>query len=145
MPSKSSKAGKARLLKELNKALGWELRAVAMYAHYAAYVQGLASLQLEEHFEEEATESLGHAKKVRDIISELGGVAVTDRDPAPIVHTLDASVMLDEALKTEKGAAAQYARILPLVKGEARYTHSLMHVFMDEQKSVVDVEKLQAR
>jgi len=26
------------LIAELNKALGWELRAEAMYAHYAAYL-----------------------------------------------------------------------------------------------------------
>ena len=148
-PSKNAKNGKhaanGRLIKELNNALGWELRASAMYAHYAAYVQGLASLPLEEHFEEESTESMGHAKKVRDIISELGAEAVTDRDPTPIVHTLDANVMLEEALKTESAAAEQYAKLVQMVKGQARYFHSLLHIMMDEEKAVVEAEKLLER
>ena len=70
------------LIAELNKALGWELRAQAMYAHYAAYVQGLESMTLKGHFEEEAKESFGHAETVRDIISQMGGEAVTTRDPS---------------------------------------------------------------
>src|SRR5262249_31811562 len=53
------KAASARLVQLLNDSLGWELRAQAMYAHYAAYVKGLESLTLAEHFEAEVTESLG--------------------------------------------------------------------------------------
>ena len=84
-------------IKELNKALGWELRAQAMYAHYAAYVKGLEMLTLQSHFEEEATESFGHAKKVREVIADLDGEAVTTRDSAAIVHTEDVKTMLEEA------------------------------------------------
>ena len=29
------------LISALNKALAWELRAIAMYAHYAAYISGI--------------------------------------------------------------------------------------------------------
>lgn len=144
-PKSSNRNANEKLVKELNKALGWELRASAMYGHYAAYVQGIESLPLEEHFNEESVESMGHARKVRDIISELGALAVTDRDPAPIVHTTDSRVMLEEALKTEHGAASQYAKILPMLRDQPRYTHSILHILMDEQKAVVEVERLLAR
>jgi len=135
-------ANRAKLITLLNQSLGWELRAQALYAHYAAYVKGLESLTLAEHFEGEVTESLGHAKKVRDIIAALDGQAVTTRDPAPIVHTEDVRVMLEEALKTESKAAAAYQKIVPMVKTHAVFYHSLYHILKDEMNAVIEVETL---
>lgn len=136
---------KAKLLTGLNKALGWELRAYAMYAHYAEYIKGLESLQLKGHFEEEATESIGHAKQVREIIALLGGKAVTERDNAAIVHTEDWQVMLEEALKTETTAAKTYQSMLPLVKEHPVFMHTLMHIYMDELKAIDEVENMLGR
>jgi bacterioferritin (cytochrome b1) len=138
-------SGDSKLLALLNRALGWELRAQALYAHYAAYVKGLESLTLAGHFEAEAAESVAHAKQVRDVIAMLDGVAVTVRDPAPIVHTDDTRVMLKESLKTEAAAAAVYRTIVPLVKDNSIFFHSLSHILMDEMKAVVELENLLAR
>ena len=138
-------ANQAKLIRELNKALGWELRAQALYAHYAAYVKGLESLTLAAHFEEEVTESLGHAKKVRDVIAALGGEAVTTRDLAPIVHTEDTRVMLDEGLKTEGAAAKQYGAIVPMVKSHPVFYHALYHIHKDETDAVIEFETLLGR
>lgn len=135
----------SKLVALLNQALGWELRAQAMYAHYAAYVKGLESLTLAGHFEEEAAESVGHAKQVRDVIAMLGGEAVTVRDQAPVVHTENTRVMLQEALKTEAAAADVYRKIVPLVKDNAIFFHSLSHIMMDEMKAVVEMENLLSR
>jgi bacterioferritin (cytochrome b1) len=134
-----------QVLKELNKALGWELRAQALYAHYAAYLKGLEMLTLKSHFEEEVRESLGHAAKVREIIATLGGEAVTTRDQVPIVHTEDYRTMLEEALTTEQAAAAQYKKILPLVESYPPFGHTLMHIMKDEMEAVVEVEALLGR
>lgn len=139
------KPANAKLIKLLNEALGWELRAQAMYAHYAAYVKGLESLTLAGHFEEEVTESLGHAKQVRDVIAALGGEALTTRDPAPIVHTEDTRAMLEEALKTEAAAAAAYRKIVPLVKDHPVFHHSIYHIFKDETGAVIEFETLLGR
>ena len=138
-------ANRSKLLSLLNQALGWELRAQALYAHYGAYVKGLESLTLEAHFEEEVTESLGHAKKVRDIIAALEGEAVTTRDAAPIVHTTDTKVMLEEALKTESKAAAAYQKIVPMVKAHPVFYHTIYHILKDETDSVMEVERLLER
>lgn len=138
-------ANRAKLITQLNQALGWELRAQAMYAHYAAYVKGLETLTLAEHFEGEVTESTGHAKKVRDIIAALGGQAITTRDPAPIVHTEDTRQMLEEALKTESKAAAAYQKIVPMVKTHAVFYHSVYHILKDEMNAVIEVENLLGR
>lgn len=140
MPVKIANRGK--LITALNKALGWELRAQAMYAHYAAYLEGLESLTLTRHFEEEATESFGHARRVRDIIATLDGLAVTTRDPAPIVHTSEIRVMLEEALKTEAKAADGYRKIVPMVKDHAVFYHEIFHIMKDEMSAVIEVENL---
>ena len=142
----AAKANKhAKLIGMLNQALGWELRAMAMYAHYAAYVKGIESLALTEHFEAEVTESLGHAKKVRDIIATLDGEALTTRDAAPIVHTTDTRTMLEEALKTEQAAAAAYRKIIPLVKDHPVFYHDVYHILKDETAAVIEVETLLGR
>ena len=143
--SPRSKSGDAKLVGLLNQSLGWELRAQAMYAHYAAYVKGLESITLAEHFEGEVTESLGHAKKVRDIIAALGGEAVSTRDAEEIVHTEDTRVMLEEALKTESAAAAAYRKIIPLVKDHPVFYHAIYHILKDETAAVIEVETLLGR
>ena len=76
------------LIEKLNEALGWELRAINMYAHYAAYIRGIHRLQLEPHFTAEANESMDHSNIVRSAIVKLGGIAVTERNNTPIVQTL---------------------------------------------------------
>ncbi len=144
MPAKKQPKN-AKLITQLNGALGWELRAQALYAHYAAYVRGLETLTLESHFQEEATESFGHAKAVREIIQTLGGEAVTTRDATPILHTTDTRVMLEEALKTEQGAAAAYRKIVALVKDHPVHYHTIFHILRDEMNSVLEMEQLLGR
>jgi bacterioferritin (cytochrome b1) len=138
-------ANRPKLVAALNQALGWELRAQALYAHYAAYVKGLESLTLASHFEEEVTESLGHAHKVREIIATLGGEAVTTRDAAPILHTEDVKVMLEEALKTESRAAEAYRKIVPMVRSNPVFYHTIFHILKDEMGAVVEMETLLGR
>ena len=131
-----------KVIAELNRALGWELRASALYAHYAVYVKGLESLQLEEHFKEEATESFGHAEAVRNVIADLGGQAITTRDETEIVHTEDTREMLEEALATERKAADQYQKILPMVKDYYPFWHTIAHILQDELDAVLEMERL---
>ena len=140
-----SRGASAKLVQLLNESLGWELRAQAMYAHYAAYVKGLESITLAEHFEGEVTESIGHAKKVRDIVAALGAEAVSTRDDTEIVHTEDTRVMLEEALKTESAAAAAYQKIVPLVKDHPVFYHAIYHILKDETAAVIEVETLLGR
>ena len=84
------------LITALNNALAWELRAIAMYAHYAAYVSGIHRLHLATHFSTEVTESVTHAATVRSAIVKLDGEAITERDPTPIAHTSNYQEMLQE-------------------------------------------------
>ena len=72
-----AEANSERLIQHLNAALGWEMRAMTLYAHYGAYVKGIYRLQLKPFFEAEAVESMTHSNTVRAAIVKLGGVART--------------------------------------------------------------------
>ncbi|MGF1615162.1 MAG: ferritin-like domain-containing protein [Gammaproteobacteria bacterium] len=124
------------LIQRLNQALAWELRAQAMYAHYATYVRGIHRLHLKPFFEAEAAESVAHATTVRQAIASLGGVAVTERAEAPIAHTTDYRQMLEEALKTEKQSVAAYQAILPLLREhEEELYDAIEQILFAEERS----------
>ncbi len=132
----------AALVEHLNAALGWELRALAMYGHYAAYVKGIHRLHLKPYFEAEATESVGHANGVRNEIVKLGGVARTDRDSTEIVHTTDYKVMLEESMRTEQTAAQTYKVILEMDGVDGELYDALEQIYFAEERAVVELEQM---
>ena len=135
-------ANKEELVRRLNDALGWELRAQMMYAHYAAYVKGINRLHLTPYFEGEATESVGHATAVRDHIAQLGGVARTERDSTEIVHSTDYRTMLEEAMKTETRAARTYKEFLELPGIERELYDAIEQIYFQEERSVEELKQL---
>ena len=134
----------SEILDSLNKALAWELRAIAMYAHYSAYVSGIHRINLAAHFNNEVTESITHAATVRSAIVKLGGEATTDRDSTEIVHSSDYNVMLKEAYKTEMTASETYREILPLIEeiDDRELYDALEVVYFDELRSVEELRMM---
>lgn len=130
------------LVEQLNRALALEMRAQVLYAHYAAYVKGMYRLHLSPYFEAEATESSTHASTVRNAITHLGGVAVTDRDPTPIVHTTDYEVMLQEVLRTEQVAAETYKGVLDNLTDNQELYDLLEQIYFAEVRSIEELNKL---
>lgn len=131
-----------KLIEKLNGALGWEMRAATLYAHYAAYVKGLYRLHLKPYFEAEAAESMVHANTVRGAIVKLGGAACTDRDKTEIVHTTDYTEMLDEAMKTETRAAKTYRAILGLGGLDAELHDAIEQIAFAEERAVEELNQL---
>lgn len=135
-------AAQEALINALNDALAWELRAIAMYSHYAAYVTGINRLHLAPHFKAEADESTTHAGQVRDAIVKLGGVAVTRAANVDIVHTDSYEVMLEEALMTEQQAASYYREILGELDPEEEMFDVIQQIQFAEERSVDELRKL---
>ena len=132
----------ADLVQRLNAALGWEMRAQAMYSHYAAYVKGIHRLHLKPYFEGEAAESVLHATAVRDQIVKLGGVAITDRADAEIVHTTDYKLMLRAAYETEVKAAKGYEEFLALPGIDTEMHDAIEQIYFEEERSVEELTQL---
>lgn len=133
-----------KLIEKLNHALTWELRAINMYAHYSAYVQGIQRLQLAEYFTAEATESVGHANIVRSAIVKLGGEATTERNPHPIIHTTEYIEMLKQAYETEEIAGEVYGDLLISLKehNDDELYDTIETIYFAELRSVEEVRML---
>ena len=138
--------GEKTLIERLNEALGWELRAMNMYAHYAANIQGIHRLQLDPMFNEEATESLAHADVVRRAIVKLGGIPVTERNPHPIVHSTEFKEMLELSLETEPKAAEVYGGIIVLLEefGDQEMYDSIEQIYFAELRSLENLRLILA-
>lgn len=138
----AEKTPKEEMARMLNEALGWEMRAEALYYHYAAYVKGIYRLHLKPYFEAEGAESVLHANTVREQIVKLGGVAVTDRDAAEIVHTTDYRAMLAEAHKTETRAASGYRAFLDLPGIDSELYDAIEQIYFEEERSIEELSQL---
>ena len=132
------------LIKTLNEALGWELRAANMYAHYAANIRGIHRLQLSPMFTTEATESTMHADIVRKAIVKLGGIPVTERNAHPIIHTTQYDEMLVHSLDTETRAAAVYAAIMLEIDtvGDQEMYDAIEQIYLAELRSLEELRLL---
>ena len=132
------------IIGKMNQALRSELRAINMYAHYAANVKGIHRMQLAPLFEEEVTESISHANIVRAAIVKLGGICVTERDPLPIVHTNSYLDMLQHSLETEMSASQVYREVLDLVEklGDSELYDSFESIYFSELRSVEEMRML---
>ncbi|MDP6870040.1 MAG: ferritin-like domain-containing protein [Candidatus Poseidoniaceae archaeon] len=134
----------SKLIDKMNEALGWELRAINMYAHYAANVKGMYRLQLEPLFQKEATESMAHAGSVRNSIVKHGGICVTERNEQEIIHTENYREMLEYALDTEIHAAKVYSELMILLEeiGDTELYDSVEQIHLVELRSVEEIRLL---
>ena len=133
----------SKLIEKMNQALGLELRAINLYAHYAAYVK-LHRIQLEPMFQQEANESMVHAATIRNAIVKHGGECVTERDSMAISHTTDTREMLQGALATETKAAEIYGELLPLLEeiSDRELYDAVEQIYLAELRSVEEIRLL---
>jgi bacterioferritin (cytochrome b1) len=134
----------SELIEKMNQALGLELRAMNMYAHYAAYVTGLNRLQLEPLFQREASESMMHAATVRNAIVKHYGECVTERNSKPILHTSNTTEMLEQALQTEVLASEAYGELMQLIEtiDDRELYDSIEQIYLTELRSVEEMRLL---
>ena len=134
----------SELVKMMNQALALEMRAINMYAHYAAYVKGLHRLQLEPLFQSEATESMMHAATIRNAIVKHEGICLTERDPTPIHHTENYRDMLQGALETEIKAAEAYGKLMQMLEDieDRELYDSVEQIYLTELRSVEEMRLL---
>lgn len=97
---------KKQLAKKLNEDLAGEYQAIIMYITYAASVTGPHRPMLKQFFESEIPEELTHAQFLAEKIASLGGKPTTEPRPVPVTDS--PKQMLENVLKAEKKAIADY-------------------------------------
>ena len=108
-------ADNQKIIMSLNKILEMELAGVVRYTHYALMVYGYSRIPIISWLREQATESLDHANKAGELITNLGGHPSLGIGPLLETNTHDIGNILRESLEHEKASLDCYRNLLKLV------------------------------
>jgi len=106
-------------VKTLNKILEMELATVVYYTHYAFMIYGHARIPIRSWFDQQATESLTHAREAGDLIVHLGRRPQMGIAPLPKTHHNTIDEILTEAVEREENGVQLYRDLLDLIKDKS--------------------------
>ena len=106
---------KKKIIDKLSEIFVLELSGVVRYTHYSLMIFGYNRLPLIEFFKAQAVESLDHANKAGELITNLGGHPSLAIGPLLETNTHDIGNILRESLEHEKASLDCYKDLLKLV------------------------------
>ncbi len=133
---------KKKVIAKLNDALNMELVGVLRYLHYSFMVFGRQRIPIVHFLREQATEGLGHATKLGEKITALGGqssISVSEK-LHKVKHSIDA--ILKESLEFEKEALNGYKNLLEDVSDDVVMDTFVREFIEEESEHVEEVEKM---
>ena len=124
-------ADNKKIIEALNKILELELAGVVRYTHYALMVYGYSRIPIISWLRSQATESLDHANRAGELITNLGGHPSLAIGPLLETHNHDIGNILRESLEHEKISLNSYKELLTLVEGQSvmleEYAREMLH------------------
>ena len=132
-----------KIIDALNKILELELAGVVRYTHYSLMVYGYSRIPIISWLRDQATESLDHANKAGEVITNLGGHPSLAIGPLLETENHDIGDILRESLDHEMSALNSYKDVLKLVEG-----HSVMleeyarEMIYNEELHLGEVDKM---
>lgn len=132
-----------KIIDALNKILELELAGVVRYTHYSLMVYGYSRIPIISWLRDQATESLDHANKAGEVITNLGGHPSLAIGPLLETENHDIGDILRESLDHEMSALNSYKDLLKLVDG-----HSVMleeyarEMIYNEELHLGEVDKM---
>ena len=108
-------ADNTKIFASLNKILEMELAGVVRYTHYSLMVYGYSRIPIISWLRDQATESLDHANKAGELITNLGGHPSLGIGPLLETNTHDIGNILRESLEHEKASLDCYRDLLSIV------------------------------
>ena len=106
-----------KIIDALNTILEFELAGVVRYTHYGLMVYGYSRIPIISWLRDQAAESLDHANKAGELITNLGCHPSLAIGPLLETQNHDICNILRESLEHEKNALACYRDLLKLVEG----------------------------
>ena len=108
-----------KIIASLNKILEMELAGVVRYTHYALMVYGYSRIPIISWLRGQASESLDHANKAGELITNLGGHPSLAIGPLLETNTHDIGNILRESLDHENASLNCYRDLLALVENDS--------------------------
>jgi bacterioferritin len=127
----------------LNTILELELSGVVRYTHYSLMVFGYNRIPIVSWLRGQATESLDHANKAGELITNLGDHPSLAIGPLLETHNHDVGEILRESLEHEKATLTAYKKLLKLVEGNSvmleEYAREMIYA---EEMHLGEVDKM---
>src|SRR4026209_1378286 len=109
---------KTKAIETLNKILEMELAGTIHYTHYSFMVYGYNRIPIVSWMEQQATESMAHARAAGELVTQLGAHPSLAIGPLLETHKHDIGDILRESLGHERATLEFYEKLLDLVAAE---------------------------
>jgi bacterioferritin len=135
-----------KAVETLNKILEMELAGAIHYTHYSFMVYGYNRIPITKWLEQQATESIAHARAAGELVTQLGAHPSLAIGPLLETHKHDIGDILRESLGHEKQTLAEYEKLLTLVQGEdvMLEEYAREHIYL-ERLHIGEVDKMLRR
>jgi len=134
---------KDKVLKILNDILETELAGVVRYTHYSLMIYGYNRIPIVSWMRDQATESLDHANRAGELITQFGGHPSLGIGQLLETERHDIREILIESLEHEQSALNCYKNLLEEVEGKSvlleEYARELI---MSEELHLGEVDKM---
>jgi bacterioferritin len=132
-----------RVSATLNRLLESELAGVVHYTHYALMVYGHNRIPIVKWLRDQATESLGHANRVGEMITALGEHPSLAIGELLDNHNHEIQGILKDSLEHEHEGLALYKQLLGLVEGKSVFLEEFAReMIYAEEMHVSEVVKM---
>jgi len=130
----------------LNHILEMELAGAIHYTHYSFMVYGYNRIPIVKWLEEQAVESMAHARAAGEMITQLGAHPSLGIGPLLETHKHDIGDILRESLGHEKATLKHYEDLLVLVrdKNVMLEEYAREHISL-EMQHIGEVDKMLRR
>src|SRR6185436_15995381 len=137
---------RARSMETLNRILEMELAGTIHYTHYSFMVFGYNRIPIVKWLEEQATESMAHAKAAGELVTQLGAHPSLGIGPLLETHKHDIGDILRESLSHERSTLVLYEKLLELVQGDDVMLEEFarQHIYL-ERLHIGEVDKMLRR
>src|SRR5215467_8137470 len=109
---------KSKVIDTLNKILEMELAGAIHYTHYSFMVYGYNRIPIVKWLEQQADESIAHARAAGELVTQLGAHPSLGIGPLLETQKHDIGDILRESLSHEKKTLVLYEMLLELVQVE---------------------------
>ena len=137
---------KTKVIETLNKILEMELAGAIHYTHYSFMVYGYNRIPIVKWLEEQADESIGHARATGELVTQLGAHPSLGIGPLLETHKHDIGDILRESLSHERSTLVLYEKLLELVQGDDVMLEEFarQHIYL-ERLHIGEVDKMLRR
>jgi bacterioferritin len=127
----------------LNRILEMELAGAIHYTHYSFMVYGYTRIPIVKWLEEQATESMAHARAAGEMVTQLGAHPSLGIGPLLETQKHDIGDILRESLSHEKATLTHYEKLLTLVQGKnvMLEEYAREHIYLETQH-IGEVDKM---